>query len=56
MIETDCPYTAPVPHRAKRCDSSMVAFISAALAELRGVGCEEFAASTAQNAKNFFDI
>ncbi len=56
LIETDCPYLAPHPHRGKRCDSGLMRHTTAAIAASRGVDYNEFAALTVKNAKNFFRI
>lgn len=56
MIETDSPYMAPVPHRGKRCDSSLVVHTCARLAEIKGVSLEECARITLENGKRFFSI
>lgn len=56
MIETDCPYMAPEPHRGARCDSRMLKYTLAALAEIWGVSPEEAAEITARNAEEFFEI
>jgi len=56
LIETDCPYMAPEPHRGKRCDSSLVPLTLAKLAEIRGLSFEEMARITTENAKRLFDI
>ncbi len=36
LLETDAPYMAPVPFRGKRCDSAMIAYTAARIAEIRG--------------------
>ncbi len=36
LIETDCPYLAPVPHRGKQCHSGMMKYTVAEIATLRG--------------------
>ncbi|MBO4211236.1 MAG: TatD family hydrolase, partial [Oscillospiraceae bacterium] len=41
LIETDCPYMAPEPHRGRRNDSRLVPLVAAKLAELRGLSPEE---------------
>jgi TatD DNase family protein len=51
LVETDCPYLAPIPHRGKRNEPSYVVHTAAKLAELRGVGVEEVAAQTTANAR-----
>ena len=56
VIETDCPYMAPVPHRGKRCHSGLLPHTLAALAEIRGISVEEAAELTLNNAKRFYGI
>ena len=56
LLETDCPYMAPEPNRGKRCDSRMLAFTCARMAELRGLPPEQMAAVTARNARRFFGL
>ena len=56
MIETDAPYMAPVPHRGKRCDSSLVVHTCEKLAEIKGIDPEECARITMENGKRFFGI
>ena len=56
MIETDAPYMAPVPHRGKRCDSTMVLHTCEKLAEIKGISTEECARITMENGKRFFGI
>ena len=56
LIETDCPYMAPVPHRGKRCHSGLLPHTLAALAEIRGISVEEAAELTLNNAKRFYGI
>lgn len=54
MVETDCPYLAPVPFRGKRCEPAHVRHTAEAIARLRGQSLEELAASTTRNAHGFF--
>jgi len=54
MVETDCPYLAPVPHRGKTCEPAMVVHTAAVLADLHGCSTLEFAALTSQTARAFF--
>lgn len=54
LLETDCPYMAPVPHRGKRCDSSMIAFTAAKMAEIKGVSTEEMIETARRNAERLF--
>lgn len=56
MVETDCPYLAPVPFRGKRCEPHMVSHTASALADVFGVGIEEIAAITTRNAESFFNF
>ena len=44
LVETDCPYMAPVPLRGKRCEPAFVTHTLAKAAELRGAAPDEFAA------------
>ena len=50
VLETDCPYMAPVPNRGKRNESSYVPLICQQLAESYGVTAEEVAATTTATA------
>jgi TatD DNase family protein len=54
LVETDCPYLTPVPHRGKRNEPAMVVHTARFLAEFYGVGFEEFAGQTTANFKTFF--
>ncbi len=54
LIETDCPYLAPVPFRGKRCDSSMLPLVVDCIAEIKGVSPEEIASRTLENGKKLF--
>lgn len=56
LLETDCPYMAPVPFRSKRCDSSMIAYTAAAAAEVKGMDVQELVDMTCENAKRFYGI
>ena len=56
MLETDCPYLAPVPFRGKRNDSSLLPFVCQALARFRGISPEEAEALTWENGRRFFGI
>ena len=53
IVETDCPYLAPVPHRGQRCEPAHVADVQAYLLTLRGIGAEE---GDALLADNFFRL
>ncbi len=56
LLETDCPYMAPVPHRGERCDSSMIRFTAEKMAEIKGVSTEEIIRITRDNGKRLFGI
>jgi len=56
LIETDCPYMAPVPHRGERNDSRLLPFMAAKVAELKGLTPDEAARVTTENGKRFFGI
>jgi TatD DNase family protein len=49
IVETDCPYLAPVPHRGQRCEPKHVADVQAAFCKLRGLGEAECSALLADN-------
>jgi TatD DNase family protein len=49
LVETDCPYLAPVPHRGKRNEPAFVVETVRRLAEVRGAAPEAMAAATAAN-------
>jgi TatD DNase family protein len=54
VVETDCPYLAPVPHRGRRCEPMHVADVQRAFAKLRGLGEEEASALLADNFHRLF--
>ena len=56
LVETDCPYMAPVPYRGKRCDSSMIPMTAGRMAEEKGCTLEEMLRQTGENAKWFFSV
>lgn len=56
LIETDCPYMAPTPHRGERNDSSLLSFVVSEIAALRGISEEEVERVTYENAKTLFNI
>lgn len=56
LIETDCPYLAPHPHRGERNDSSLMHFTAEKLAEIKGVTFEEIAEITFRNSCRLFGI
>ncbi|MEY2466374.1 MAG: TatD DNase family protein [Verrucomicrobiota bacterium] len=54
MLETDCPYLAPVPYRGKRCEPAYVKELSEVVAQVKGCSLEELSAATCVTAENFF--
>ncbi|MBQ7144989.1 MAG: TatD family hydrolase [Oscillospiraceae bacterium] len=56
LLETDAPYLPPVPHRGERNDSSLLPFIAAAAAAVKGLAPEELARAAAENGKRLFGI
>ncbi len=54
LLETDCPYMAPVPHRGKINHSGLIPHIAEIIAELHGVSAEEISHVTTQNAYKLF--
>ena len=56
VLETDCPYLAPVPFRGKRNDSSMIRFCAEKIAEIRGMSTDELLRITAENAQRVYNI
>jgi TatD DNase family protein len=56
LVETDCPFLAPVPYRGKRNEPAYVVEVARCIAELRGVETEEIARITTENFKRFLQI
>ena len=56
VVETDCPYLPPTPHRGKRNEPAYVALTAAFVAELRGVDPEALGATITDNAATLFGI
>ncbi|SMB86868.1 TatD DNase family protein [Desulfonispora thiosulfatigenes DSM 11270] len=56
LIETDCPYLTPHPHRGKRNEPAYVKLVAEKIAELKGITFEEVAKASLENAKRLFKI
>jgi TatD DNase family protein len=56
LVETDCPFLAPVPHRGKRNEPAYVAKTAEKVAELWGLAVEEVGRITTENARRFFRL
>jgi TatD DNase family protein len=54
MVETDCPYLAPVPFRGKRCEPAHTRIVAESIAAARGLSVEEIAEATTETAEKFF--
>lgn len=54
MVETDCPYLAPVPFRGKRCEPAHTRIVAETIAAARGISLAEVADMTTQTAEEFF--
>jgi len=56
LIETDCPYLAPIPHRGQRNEPAFVVETAGKLGELRGLSREEVGRQTSRNFYEFFKL
>ena len=56
LLETDCPYLTPAPHRGKRNESSYIPYICARIAELTNSTEEQIAQITTRNAERIFGL
>lgn len=56
LVETDCPFLAPVPKRGKRNEPAYVRHVAECVAHLRNVPLEDLAAQTTQNAIELFGL
>jgi TatD DNase family protein len=56
MVETDCPYLAPVPFRGKRCEPAHTRLVAEEIARARRVSLEEIARATTATAEQFFQF
>jgi TatD DNase family protein len=55
LIETDCPYLTPVPHRGKRNEPAFVSHVAKQLAELHPeLSLEQIERATTENARQLF--
>jgi TatD DNase family protein len=54
MVETDCPYLAPVPFRGKRCEPAYTRLVAESIAGARAMTLEEVAEATTATAEGFF--
>ncbi len=56
LLETDCPYMAPVPHRGERCISTMISLVAEKIAEVRNDQPDNIRRAAAENASKLFGI
>lgn len=56
VLETDCPYLAPVPNRGKRNDSTMLQYVAQEIAQIKGITYEEVVEVTRKNGKELYGI
>ena len=56
VLETDCPYLAPVPFRGKRNSSLYLPYVVETMAEIKGMSVEEVIRVTADNARRLYRI
>ena len=56
VLETDCPYLAPVPNRGKRNDSSNIQYVVEKLAEIKGKTAQEIIDITNENARRLYRL
>ena len=54
MVETDCPYLAPVPFRGKRSQPAHTRIVAETIAAARGISLEEVAEAATETAEKFF--
>ncbi|MGL5430249.1 MAG: TatD family hydrolase [Vibrio sp.] len=56
ILETDCPYLAPAPHRGKRNEPMFTGLIAEKIAQLRGLSVTELKQITTANANSLFNL
>lgn len=56
MLETDCPYLAPVPHRGKRNEPTYVSYVCEKIAEIKQISAKKMEEITTENAIRFFNL
>jgi TatD DNase family protein len=56
LLETDCPYLTPVPHRGKRNEPAFIVHTAQKVAQIRGLSVEEVAQAAAQNTRRLFAL
>lgn len=56
LLETDCPYMAPEPHRGKRNSSLYLPYVAEAIGQIKGISAEDVIQITCENAKRMYGI
>ncbi|RJQ31520.1 TatD family deoxyribonuclease [Candidatus Parcubacteria bacterium] len=56
LVETDCPYVAPVPRRGQKNEPSYVKYVAQKVAEIKGLSFDKVAGQTTKNARELFGI
>ena len=56
LLETDCPYLAPHPHRGQRNEPAYVPLVAEKIASLKGISLEQVAQVTTDNAVRVFGL
>jgi len=56
VLETDCPYLTPVPHRGQRNEPAYIELVAAEIARIRGISIDDVARQTTENALALFGI
>ncbi len=56
LLETDCPYLAPVPYRGKRNDSRYIRYVAEEIARLKDISYEEVIRQTEENARKMYRL
>jgi len=56
ILETDCPYLTPVPHRGKRNEPAYVRYVAKKVAELKGISVKRVKERTTRNAVSLFAL
>ena len=56
VLETDCPYLAPVPYRGKRNSSLYLPYVAEEIAELKGAVAEDVVLQTEENARKLYGL
>lgn len=56
LLETDCPYLTPVPHRGKRNEPSFIVHTAKKVAEIKGLTWEHVAQAAARNTQKLFGL